>query len=278
VSLLAEPAAAGGFTVHLINFEGPFDLLLQLIGKHKLDITEVALSRVTDEFIAHLRLLQQHGSTAADLDQTSQFIVVAATLLDLKAARLLPQGEVDDAEDLALLEARDLLFARLLQYRAFKEVAAWLSQVLAAEDRRLPRPGGLEEEFAGLLPEVDLTGMATRLAELAGAAMAPRPEVLVPLTHLHAPRVSVREQAELVLARLRERGTLSFRALTDDAEDRLVVVARFLALLELYREQAVAFEQLTALGELTIRWLGTEVGDIGSEFDEPPQPGEGRDD
>jgi segregation and condensation protein A len=262
--------ASAAFTLRLDNFEGPFDLLLQLISRHKLDVTEVALSRVTDEFIAHIRAM----GDAWDLDQTSSFVVVAATLLDLKAARLLPQGEVDDTEDLALLEARDLLFARLLQYRAFKEVAAWLNRLLAAEDRRLPRPGGLEAEFAGLLPEVDLTGMATRLANLAGAAMAPRPEVLVPLTHLHAPRVSVAEQAELVLARLRERGTLSFRALVDDADDRLVVVARFLALLELYREQAVAFEQLTALGELTIRWLGTEVGAIGSEFDEPQPAGE----
>ncbi len=265
-----ELAESSGFTVHLTNFSGPFDLLLQLIGKHKLDITEVALSQVTDEFIAHLRRAQD--SQEWDLNETSQFIVVGATLLDLKAARLLPQGEVDDEEDLALLEARDLLFARLLQYRAFKLVAAWINDTLAVQDRRQPRPGGLEEHFARLLPEVDLTGMADQLALLAGRALAPRPPVEVSLAHLHVPRVSVREQAEVLVSRLREHSTLSFRALTADAAgDRLVVVARFLALLELYREQAVAFEQLAPLAELNIRWLGGEVGDrIGADFDQEP--------
>lgn len=264
-----ELAETSGFTVHLTNFSGPFDLLLQLIGKHKLDITEVALSRVTDEFIAHLRRAQD--SQAWDLNETSQFIVVGATLLDLKAARLLPQGEVDDEDDLALLEARDLLFARLLQYRAFKLVAGWIAGTLAVQDRRFPRPGGLEEQFARLLPEVDLTGMADQLALLAGRALAPKPPVEVSLAHLHVARVSVREQAEVILGRLREHTTLTFRALTADAEDRLVVVARFLALLELYREQAVAFEQLAPLAELNVRWLGTEVGDqIGADFDQEP--------
>jgi len=260
-----ETAQAGGFTVHLTNFSGPFDLLLQLIGKHKLDITEVALSQVTDEFIAHLRHAQD--TQAWDLNETSQFIVIAATLLDLKAARLLPSGEVDDEEDLALLEARDLLFARLMQYRAFKLVAGWIADTLAVQDRRLPRPGGLEEQYAKLLPEVDLTGMAEQLAMLAGNALAPKPAIEVSLAHLHVPKVSVREQAELIVARLREHTSLSFRALTADADDRLVVVARFLALLELYREQAVAFEQLAPLAELTVRWLGGEVGEI-SEFDQ----------
>lgn len=263
-------APESGFSVHLTNFSGPFDLLLQLIAKHKLDVTEVALSRVTDEFIAHLRRAQaEPGSGFANLDETSQFIVVAATLLDLKAARLLPQGEVEDDEDLALFEARDLLFARLLQYRAFKLVAGWIAGVLGDQDRRYPHPGGLEDQFARLLPEVDLTGMGPHLAVLAARALAPKPQHEVSLVHLHAPRVSVREQAEVIVARLRQRSPLSFRALVADAEDRLVVVARFLALLELYREQAVVFEQLTALGELTIRWLGADVADgVGAEFDE----------
>ena len=260
-----ETAETGGFTVHLTNFSGPFDLLLQLIGKHKLDITEVALSQVTDEFIAHLRHAQD--TQAWDLNETSQFIVIAATLVDLKAARLLPQGEVDDEEDLALLEARDLLFARLMQYRAFKLVAGWIAGTLAVQDRRLPRPGGLEEQYAKLLPEVDLTGMADHLAFLAGRALAPKPAVEVSLAHLHVPKVSVREQAEVIVARLREHTSLSFRALTADTEDRLVVVARFLALLELYREQTVAFEQVAPLAELTVRWLGGDVGEI-SEFDQ----------
>src|SRR5487761_1233963 len=130
----------GGFEVHLDVFEGPFDLLLALISKHKLDITEVALSQVTDEFIAYIR--QRSGGW--DLDQVSYFLVVAATLLDLKAARLLPSGEVEDEEDLALLEARDLLFARLLQYRAYKEVAAIFAARMAAETQRHPRRVPLE--------------------------------------------------------------------------------------------------------------------------------------
>ncbi|MFT4109007.1 segregation and condensation protein A [Propionicimonas sp.] len=264
-------AAQEEFTVHLTNFSGPFDLLLQLISRHKLDVTEVALSTVTDEFVAHIRQLQaSQGASAWDLDQTSSFIVVAATLLDLKAARLLPQGEVEDAEDLALLEARDLLFARLLQYRAFKIVSGWLGRTLAAQARRHPRPGGLEERFASLLPEVELDGFADVIAVLAGRALTPKDPPLVGLEHLHMPLVSVREQAEEIVRRLREHPTATFRALTADASDRLVVVARFLALLELFREKAVGFEQLTPLGELTIRWLGAEVDAerIGAEFDE----------
>ncbi|GAB3716351.1 segregation and condensation protein A [Mariniluteicoccus flavus] len=256
-----------GFTLHLDNFEGPFDLLLQLIAKHKLDITEVALSRVTDEFIAHIRA----AGEVWDLEQTSQFVLVAATLLDLKAARLIPSGEVEDPEDLALLEARDLLFARLLQYRAFKEVSAWLAQVLVAEENRFARPGGLEPHFARLLPEVTIHVTWDRFAQIAARAMAPKQAAEVSLTHLHAPRVSVREQAHVVVDRLRRSGTLTFRALTGDSPDRVTTVCRFLALLELFRERAVAFEQLTPLGELTVRWTGDSAGelDISDEFDEP---------
>lgn len=268
-----SPLPAEEFTVHLSNFSGPFDLLLQLIAKHKLDVTEVALSQVTDDFVAHIRQAQSiQGPSAWDLDQTSSFIVVAATLLDLKAARLLPSGEVDDPEDLALLEARDLLFARLLQYRAFKLVSGWLGQTLDAQARRHPRPGGLEERFASLLPEVVLDGFADVIAVLAGRALTPREAPQVSLAHLHAPLVSVREQAEEIVRRLRAHQTLTFRALTADAADRLVVVARFLALLDLFREKAVNFEQLTPLGELTVRWLGAEVDAdrIGAEFDETP--------
>ena len=266
----AATEAVPGFTVHLANFEGPFDLLLQLIARHRLDITEVALSVVTDEFIAHLRAGQeQQGAGRWDLEQTSQFIVVAATLLDLKAARLLPQGEVEDAEDLALLEARDLLFARLLQYRAFKEVSRWIAGTLAVQDRRFPRPGGLEEQFRALLPELRFTATADQLAWLAARALTPEPAEQVSLSHLHQAKVSVREQAELVVAMLRERGAASFRDLIADAGERLVVVARFLALLELFRERAVSFEQLTPLGELRVRWVAGEADsiEISAEFD-----------
>lgn len=269
--------SAAPFTVTLRNFEGPFDLLLQLISRHQLDVTEVALSRVTDEFIAHVRLGQSgvDGAEPWDLDQTTSFLVVAATLLDLKAARLLPQGEVEDAEDVAVLEARDLLFARLLQYRAFKEMAARFAATLAEQARRWPRPGGLEEQFRRLLPEVELTIAPDEFAWLAARALAPKERPEISLAHLHGPRVSVAEQAEVIVRRLRQAGVATFRALVADAEERLVVVARFLALLELARRRAVAFEQLTPLGELTIRWTGAADGDlaIADEFEEtPPAP------
>jgi len=267
---LPEPGSAapeaGGFQVHLDNFDGPFDLLLQLISRHKLDITEVALSQVTDEFIAHIKA----AGTAWDLDQTSQFVVVAATLLDLKAARLIPSGEVEDPDDLALLEARDLLFARLLQYRAFQRVARYLATTLEAESRRFPREVGMEPRFARLLPEVTISIGPARLAALAAKAMAPKQANVLSLTHLHAPAVSVREQAMVVVERLRQQRAMTFRALTSDSSSMLTTVARFLALLELFRDGAVAFEQLTPLGELTVRWTGGDDGEwvISDEFDE----------
>jgi segregation and condensation protein A len=249
------PGSAGGFAVRLDNFEGPFDLLLSLIAKHKLDITEVALAKVTDEFIAYVKA----GGEVWDLDQTSSFLLVAATLLDLTAARLLPQGDVEDEEDLALLEARDLLFARLLQYKAFKQVAAVLEQRLAAEGLRHPRAVGLEPRFATLLPEVLIGIGLDQFAQLAAKAMAPKPGPPdLSLQHIHAPRVSVREQAAIVVDRLRRTGTATFRALCRDSPDTLTTVARFLSLLELFREGAVAFDQMTPLGELTVRWTGED--------------------
>ncbi len=257
--------AASGFAVRLDNFEGPFDLLLSLIAKHKLDITEVALSKVTDEFIAHIKA----AGPAWDLEQTSSFLLVAATLLDLKAARLLPQGDVEDEEDLALLEARDLLFARLLQYRAFKQVASVLEQRMAGEERRFPRAVGLEERFATLLPEVLIGLGLEEFAALAARAMQPKPVLELSLAHIHAPTVSVKEQAAVVVDRLRRARTMTFRSLAGDSPDTLTRVARFLALLELFREGAVSFDQVTPLGELTVRWTGGERGEveITDEFD-----------
>jgi segregation and condensation protein A len=256
----------GGFEVHLDNFEGPFDLLLHLISRHKLDITEVALSQVTDEFIGHIKA----AGTSWDLDQTSQFMVVAATLLDLKAARLIPSGEVEDPEDLALLEARDLLFARLLQYRAFQRMASYFAATLQAQGRRFPREVGMEPRFARLMPEVTISISPARLADLAAKAMAPKRLSVLSLAHMHAPLVSVREQATVVVDRLQQQRALTFRALTHDSANMLTTVARFLALLELFRDGAVAFEQLTPLGELTIRWTGADDGEwaISDEFDE----------
>ncbi|KRB73807.1 segregation and condensation protein A [Nocardioides sp. Root190] len=269
--LAGEPST--GFAVHLANFEGPFDLLLSLISKHKLDVTEISLSSVTDEFIAHIKNLPD-----ADLEETTSFLLVAATLLDLKAARLLPQGDVEDEEDLALLEARDLLFARLLQYKAYKQVAAVMDRRLQAEALRFPRAVGLEERFAGLLPEVLIGIGLEAFAALAARAMEPKAELEFNLHHIHAPTVSVREQAVIVADRLRRSGTMTFRALCGDSPDTLTTVARFLSLLELFREGAVAFDQVTPLGELTVRWTGDEEVDVGDlitdEFDGAPVPDE----
>lgn len=259
------------FQVRLDNFEGPFDLLLGLIAKHKLDITELALAKITDEFVAYIRAMGPDW----DLDVATDFLVVAATLLDLKAARLLPAAEVEDEEDLALLEARDLLFARLLQYRAYKQVAGVLADRWAAELRQRPRTVGLEPQHAELLPEVVISIGLDRFAQLAARAMTPKPEPVVYVDHIHAPAVSVREQAALVVELLRELGEAGFGRLVADAGgDTLVVVARFLALLELYRERVLDFDQPEALGELTVRWVAeadrrVEVTD---EFDRPPVP------
>nr|WP_258055014.1 segregation/condensation protein A [Streptomyces sp. Ru71] len=265
-----EGAGDGVFKVRLDNFEGPFDLLLQLISRHKLDVTEVALSKVTDEFMAHIRAMGADW----DLDQTTEFLVVAATLLDLKAARLLPAAEVEDEGDLALLEARDLLFARLLQYRAYKRIADIFSERIEDESRRYPRTVGLEPHHAELLPEVVISIGPEGFAKLAVKAMQPKPKPQVYIDHIHAPLVSVQEQAQVVVARLKELGEASFRALVADTDDTLTVVARFLALLELYREKAVALEQEAALGELTVRWTGGDSDAepvVTDEFDRPAE-------
>jgi segregation and condensation protein A len=264
---LAEAPPA--FAVRLDNFEGPFDLLLSLIAKHKLDITEIALSRVTDEFIAHVR-----GGRDWDLEQTSSFLLVAATLLDLKAARLLPQGDVEDEDDLALLEARDLLFARLLQYKAYKQIAGVLATRLAEEGHRHPRSVALEPRFAALLPEVLIGIGLDQFASLAARALEPKPVAEVGLGHIHTTRVSVREQAGLIVDRLRRAGTMTFRILCGDSPDTVTTVARFLALLELFREGVIGFDQVTPMGELTVRWTGTDDGEveIDDEFDVPPEP------
>jgi segregation and condensation protein A len=254
VELTADAAAAAdsGFTVRLANFEGPFDLLLQLIAKHKLDVTELALHRVTDDFIAYIRAT----GDAWDLDEASEFLLVAATLLDLKAARLLPAGAVEDEEDLALLEARDLLFARLLQYKAFKRAAAHIAGLEKDAARRYPRAVALEARYAEALPDLVLGIGPDRLAALAVKAFAPKPAPVVSTDHVHQVRVSVREHAGILRDRLVRVRAASFRTLCADCASTLEVVARFLALLELYREGLVGFDQVQALGELTVRWTG----------------------
>ena len=262
-----------GFSLHLENFDGPFDLLLQLISRHKMDITEVALGTVTDEFISYIKQLE-NSENGWDLDKTTEFLVVAATLLDLKAAKLLPSGEVDDESDLALLEARDLLFARLLQYRAFKEIAAIFSERIEREEKSFPRTVALEPHFAQLLPEVLIGVGAQRFAAIANRVLTPKTTPIFSIDHLHRPLVSVAEQAGKVVEMLRKAGRVTFRSLVSDANSTLVVVARFLALLELYREGVVRFEQVISLGELQITWVGSADGEVrvSDEFDIPPQP------
>ena len=275
--------ADDGFRVSLAVFDGPFDLLLNLIGKHELDITEVALSLVTDEFIAYLATIEGQG--VIELDRASEFLVVAATLLDMKIASLLPQGEAVDAEDIALLEARDLLFARLLQYRAFKQASAWFRDRLEAEGSRHPRQVPLDAKYRSRGPELVWTLSADDFAAIATLAFAPREMPTVGLDHLHAPLVSIREQAAIVVALLRggagagaggggevPGGSRSFRELVAGVEERGVIVARFLAILELYRRAAVTFEQAEPLGELQVQWVGEgwsddELATLGNDYD-----------
>jgi segregation and condensation protein A len=273
---LASPAQSisegrvAGFSVHLENFDGPFDLLLQLISRHRMDITDVAIATVTDEFISYIRELEK-TEAGWKLDHASEFVVVAATLLDLKAARLLPSGQIDDEEDLALLEARDLLFARLLQYRAFKEIASILSERIVEQEKTFARSVSLDPVFAALLPEVLIGVTPERFAAIANRVLTPKTAPTLSVEHLHLPLVSVAAEALGVVSALRRHKTMSFRALVSDAANTLVVVARFLALLELFKEGSVRFEQVVALGELQITWVGSVEGEIrvSDEFDRP---------
>ncbi|SIT77203.1 ScpA family protein [Microbacterium sp. RU33B] len=265
----AAPAASGdAFRVSLGVFDGPFDLLLTLLSKHELDITEVSLSKVTEEFIAYLRELDSD----AELEEASEFLVVAATLLDMKIAGLLPQGELVDAESVALLEARDLLFARLLQYRAFKEVSVWFARCLQREDTRHTRAVRLDEKYRNAAPELVWSLTVDDFAALALLALTPNAIPHVGLDHLHAPLVSIREQAAIVVTLLRDAGSLNFRELVAGVSQPGVVVARFLSVLELYRHAALSFEQLEPLGELTLRWTADRWSDenlatLGADYD-----------
>jgi segregation and condensation protein A len=263
-----EQPEMSGFAVHLENFDGPFDLLLQLISRHKMDVTEVALSLVTDEFIGYIRKLEESGE-GWQLDQATEFLVIAATLLDLKAAKLLPQGEVEDEADLALLEARDLLFARLLQYRAFKEIAATFAERITLAEKSFARTTALDPHFASLLPEVLIGVGPERFAVIADRVLFPKAPPVVSVEHIHRPLVNVAEQTKFVAAALRLAKHLSFRALVHDTEEPMVVVARFLALLDLYRSGSLRFEQLEAFTDLQISWVGSESGEIAisDEFD-----------
>ncbi|GAA5227310.1 segregation and condensation protein A [Paeniglutamicibacter antarcticus] len=284
--------SAGGFRVSLENFSGPFDLLLSLIAKRELDITQIAMSEVTDEFIAYIKELQARSGVTS-LDETTEFLVIASTLLDMKAARLLPNTLAESEEDMAVLEARDLLFARLLQYKAFKHAAGWISGKLHDEATSFPRQAGLEAHFAALLPDLVFKTTPDALAALALAALAPKKPASteIGIAHLHGGTVSVREQAGLMAAMLKDAGSMAFGELIADATSQLIVVARFLALLEMYREAVIAFSQDAPLDELLVRWIHPQVkwepGALSEEYgpvatreneisatENPPAPGE----
>lgn len=248
-----------GFKVALENFQGPFDVLLSLIAKHEMDITHVALSVVTDEFIRYVKALQEEGSVKA-LDEASEFLVVAATLLDLKAARLLPRGEVEDEYDVELLEARDLLFARLLQYKAFKEVAGQLNRRFAAESVRIPRQVDLDPAVTTALPPLKWTLTPEQFAQLAVVALDPERHVPdeVNVEHLHGAVVRVADEAETMAEILKDGQDHSFATLISDADSTLVIVVRFLAILEMFRDRVVRIRQDEVLGPLLVRWDGPD--------------------
>ncbi len=247
-----------GFRVALHNFEGPFDLLLHLIGKRKLDITEVALAEVTDEFIDYTRQL---GETA-DLDETTQFILVAATLLDLKASRLIPHGESDSEEELEALRERELLFVRLLQYRAYQQAAAVFRKWEAQADKTFPREVSMEEPFVDLLPPVKLNVDLAGFAELAASVFRPYKDPVVDTSHLHQVEVSVPHEAGFLLDTLSAAGEgkwMTFSTLTRDCTLTMEIVGRFLAILELFKARAVDVHQEEPLEELDIAWTGKTV-------------------
>ena len=237
------------FVVQLDEFQGPFDVLLSLIAKHRLDVTALALHTVTDDFINYIKERGDEWS----LDEATEFLVIAATLLDLKAARLLPGGEVEDEEDIAILEARDLLLARLLQYRAFKEMSAEFKYLLSTAGRMRPRTVGLDERYLKLLPEVEINLSPDDFANLAARALEPKLPEVISVAHLHA---------AIIVERLRRMGQATFRQLTVDCDTTLLIVARFLALLEIYRDGNVMFDQPVALGELYVRWVGSDDEDV----------------
>ena len=259
------------FHVHLENFSGPFDLLLSLISKHKMDITEVALATVTDEFIAYIRMAdfdEVAGNTLLsknarrNLGMASEFLLIAATLLDLKAARLLPTTDQDTEDALELLEARDVLFTKLLQYRAFKHLSQEFSERLEQQSASIPRATRLDPELAGLLPPLVWNLSPARLSLLAQQALGERQEIAPPqvsVAHLHGSSLSVTDEAPTVISKLRAAGTLTFTELVVETDDQLVIVIRFLILLELFREAQITFQQTSALAPLSITWVGTET-------------------
>jgi segregation and condensation protein A len=254
-----------GYKVHTDVFEGPFDLLLRLITEQRVDLYEVALADIVDAFLAEVEAIQR-----LDLEIATEFLVIAATLVELKCRRLLPGRDEPDEEGLALLEERDYLLARLVECTTFSAAGAQLASAELAASRSWPRLAGLDERFEGLQPDLlaYLSPEDVRAAAL--RALAPRPTPRVEVDHVLVDEVTVAEVVEALCASLPGSSPTSFRALTMAANTRMEVVVHFLGLLELYKQGLVELEQATTFGELRVLWTG-------GLFEATPEAGDGRD-
>jgi segregation and condensation protein A len=246
-------------------FEGPFDLLLHLIARQRVDLWQVSLSRITEDYLAEVRRMRQ-----LNLEVATEFLVVAATLLELKAARLLPSPDADADEVEAALEERDLLFARVLQYRAYKHVAGLFGARLAEQAAYFPRRVGAEDVLRHIVPAL-LVGVApAELARLAAAALTPAPPPQVTTTHIAPPRLSVAEAVTSLAQRLHDRGTSTFEELVGRQAVPIEVVVALLAVLELYKRSLVELDQTSTFGEIAVRWTGGDLVDpIDMTVEEP---------
>lgn len=251
------------YQVHLPVFEGPFDLLLHLIAKRELDIYEISLATITEEYLAHLQAMQD-----LDLEIATEFLIVAATLVEMKAARLLP-GPPREDEDGLLLSDRDVLIARLLEYRAFKDAAAVLRGRIEDNAGHFPREAGPGADFAHLCPDLLARTSPQKLADLAVKILTPKPKRVLDLSHITPIRATVADAAEAIrsiLSHLR-RGT--FRQLTEGVETRIEVIVRFLALLELLKAGEIDAAQADRFGDINVVWQGRKAA-IFDEYDGGP--------
>lgn len=259
-------------------FEGPFDLLLHLITKEQVDLYEVSLSAIIDGYIEHLDHLE-----TLDLDVATEFVLIAATLIELKTRRLLPgRDDVDLDEELGLWEERDLLIARLIECKTFKDAGLALERIADRAGRSRPRRAGMEARFLALVPDVLAGVTPAQLHDACVRALAPRPVPRIDLDHVAPIRLSVRDAVDSLVEELARAGTAVFRELTTHLARPLEVIVWFLAVLELYKDGRVELDQLERFGELRITWLGRqdeasagaeEFGDQGRPRQHPvPQP------
>jgi segregation and condensation protein A len=242
------------YVVRTEVFEGPFDLLLHLIARQRVDIWQVSLSRITEDYLAEMRRMRR-----LNLEVATEFLVVAATLLELKAARLLPAPDADPDEAETAPEERDLLFARLLQYRAYKQAAELFGERMAGQAGYVPRRVGAEDVLKGIAPDLLIGVEPAALARLAAAALTPAPQPEVRTSHIAPPKLSVAEAVADLAVRLRDRGSSSFEELVGSKALPIEVVVGLLALLELYKRSLVEIEQTATFGAIAVRWTGGDA-------------------